>query len=382
MPDDVELAKSGHFPVILGGHDHGVFHEIHGGCHVVKAGEDAYNVVCVDLVWPAGASHDTKPEVSTKFVPLGTPKKAKREVILEYEPDPSMVEVMTKWQAPARELKTATLAQFPAGLLSSVDVRAGPSSMAGQIASALRECTKADGALIQSGGVRGKKVYETGLITYADLSAECPFPSSNVVITVTGQVLKEAVAESRRPWAKGDADGGAFQVDLDMHMDSAGFLCEIAGKPLDMDALYDILVDSYMLGVNPVLKAYAAAHPERIPPDDAGGPVLPLLVKYFCRMAWRKLVDYDNNGTIDESEVDRLFDAADADGSGFLDEEEVFKALAARLGNVASKVLGKQMLNMVDLNSDGKVTRSELRQSLLDSVLDHVPGTRLLTHKP
>ena len=39
MPDDVALAGRGHgFPMILGGHDHDVFNELHSGVLIVKAG--------------------------------------------------------------------------------------------------------------------------------------------------------------------------------------------------------------------------------------------------------------------------------------------------------------------------------------------------------
>ena len=64
-----------------------------------------------------------------------------------------------------------------------------------------------------------------------------------------------------------------------------------------------LMVDAYMVTVNPVLKAWAAAHPEFIPPDDAGRPALPILVQYFCDKAWRAVVDLDGDGNLHTEEV-------------------------------------------------------------------------------
>ena len=44
----------------------------------------------------------------------------------------------------------------------------------------------------------------------------------------------------------------------------------VNGAPLESGRLYLTLIDSYLMKSNPVLKAYADAHPERIPPDDSG----------------------------------------------------------------------------------------------------------------
>lgn len=385
MPDDVKLAKRGMFPVILGGHDHGVFHEVHEGCAIVKGGEDAFNVVCIDLRWPEGAPRGAKPEVEVKFVPLARPKKAKGELVLDYAPDPSMAAIVHKWQEPVRELQSATLAKFPAGTLSSVGVRAAPSTMGAQLADALRDSSDADGALLNSGGVRGNKVYEDGTVTYADLSAECPFPSSNVVIKLTGRALRDAVAESRRPWTEGGGRGGnasadAFQVDLGMVMDASGSLCKVGGLALQPDALYDILVDSYMINVNPVLKVYAEEFPDRIPDKDAGRPVLPLLVEFFCDQAWKQIGEMEDGGCIDEAKVDALFDAFDSDNTGFLCEENVFQGVAARLPHMASRVVARQMLAVLDENSDGRIYRADLKRCLLEEEEEHMHLDHAATH--
>ena len=54
-----------------------------------------------------------------------------------------------------------------------------------------------------------------GLITYADLNAECPFPSSNIVIKITGSQMSAALAQSRGAWlAEGEPEVGWSRLTL------------------------------------------------------------------------------------------------------------------------------------------------------------------------
>ena len=159
MPDDVALAKKNKtlgFPVVLGGHDHGQFLEVHEGCHVIKAGEDAKHVVIIDLFWPGDAPRGAKPEVSITVKQLAPPKAKKGEAAPEwtpeYAPDPELLKATAHWMAPAKELEVATLANIlTEPPLTSVGVRKGPSSMAQLLATALRDVVNADAAYMNSG---------------------------------------------------------------------------------------------------------------------------------------------------------------------------------------------------------------------------------------
>ena len=51
-----------------------------------------------------------------------------------------------------------------------------------------------------------------------------------------------------------------------------------------------------------------------------GQPALPTLVKYFCMMAWRRLIDMNEDGCVSEAEIDWLAESADANKDGRLDE--------------------------------------------------------------
>jgi len=57
-------------------------------------------------------------------------------------------------------------------------------------------------------------------------------------------------------------------------------------------------------------------------------------------------------------------------GDGHLDEAEVLKALAKKLGYMASGVVARQMLSIADQDQNGKVSRAELTGILLAGVED------------
>ena len=368
MPDDLALARKGHFPLILGGHDHGEFDESVDGCVVLKAGEDAKNVVIVDLYWPEDAPRGTPPQITVAKKRLAPPKQKKGEPPVEwtptYVPCPEASAAAKRWLEPAKELEVATLTKIISDPpLSSVGVRSGVSSMATLLATAMRDVVGADAAFMNSGGVRAKRVYTDGTITYADLNAECPFPSSNVVIKVVGAAMSEALSSSRTNWPEQDAD--SFQCDEGIEVDAGHRIVTVKGEPFDPERMYSLLVDAYMVTVNPVLKKYAAENPHLIPPDDAGSPALPILVKHFCDKAWRALSDGDGDGDVTREEVDAFFDDADVDHDGSLDETEVLSMLSTRLPHAASRVVAHQMLAIADRNQDGKVSKEELVDIML-----------------
>lgn len=123
--------------------------------------------------------------------------------------------------------------------------------------------------------------------------------------------------------------------------------------------------------VNPVLKQWAADHPETIPPDDAGRPALPILVQYFCDKAWRSITDGDGDGKLEQSEIETFFDEADRNGDGVIDEAEVMAILNKKLEFMASGVVARQMLSIADVDQNGKVSKKELCDVLLSTMEEH-----------
>ncbi|CAJ1403825.1 unnamed protein product [Effrenium voratum] len=367
MPDDIELAKRDFFfPVILGGHDHGVFNEEHNGTHIVKAGADAFNVAVVDLLWAAGTPAQSAPTVSVQMIPLTSVEQG-------FAADPELQECVKTHQRPAEELKEVTLAVLPSDpLLTSVGARAQECTMATLICSGLRAVAGTDGALINAGNIRGNKVYIDGRVRFADLAAECPFPSAQIVVEVPGSVLSKAVSQSRAPWhgapsprpgAEPGTSSTALHFDDLMRADpDTEFLLEVAGQPIEAEKLYSIVIDSFLMRSDPVLKEYAEAHPENVAPDETGQPALPMLVQYFCDKIWATLCDVDGDGLVQLEEVDEFFDLADTDGNGELDVDEIMVAMSLKLGGLdVTRVLAQQCVSCADADGNGKVSREELR---------------------
>eukprot|EP00928_Gymnodinium_smaydae_P081701 TRINITY_DN65176_c0_g1_i1.p1 TRINITY_DN65176_c0_g1~~TRINITY_DN65176_c0_g1_i1.p1 ORF type:complete len:703 (-),score=62.21 TRINITY_DN65176_c0_g1_i1:196-2028(-) len=355
MPEDVELANSGLFPVIVAGHDHEIVDEIHGPreCHVVKGGQDAQHAMIIDIVWPAEA--DGKPSVSVS-----------QRSVKDYESNADVEAEIYKINAPVRELEEAVLYEMkPGESLSSKGIKFGESSMARQVATAIASALDCDAAVVNSGAVRGKTEYNT-VVTYSDLQKECPYPSMMVVTQMPFHVLRDAIRESRRPWwdiSSGEERkeaNSAFHVDFGMELDAEHFATQIANGPPDPDGerLYAVACDCRYLKKNPVLSDYCKAFPGRIQPEDCGRPVLPILVEYFCTLLWQRF----SNAMLTKHEHEDIFAIVDTDHDGFICLEELQSAVAQLLGKqCASRVIVSQMLSMKDDNHDSRLEPEELR---------------------
>jgi len=377
MPDDLELS-SRDFPVVLGGHDHSVFNETRNGTLFIKAGEDAYQVAVIDIVWATDAPPAPAPptSVSVQLVQLVQPLQHEGPPMeLQYTPDDAVLERIKNWQKPAVELQSAVLARLEPGKYSSVGVRQAESTMATLICTAMSDVVDCDGALINAGAVRGNKNYEDGEISYADLSSECPFPTAYVVVRLEGDYLSRAVAQSRQLWKEAGVVPDALHCDDQMRVNPETLaVMEVNGEPLIPHQTYDILMNSYLMQSNPVLQEYADKYPDRVPPEDSGQPALQILVQYFCDKVWKALVDVKGSGTITLCDIDQFFVEADTDFSGDISEDELLDILKKRASHLpgVARVVAKQCLSFADKNNDGKVDRSELIGFMHAEVKQHV----------
>lgn len=366
MPDDIELAETELFPVVIAGHDHERMHEIHGACkcHIVKAGQDATEAAIVDIEWPEA---DVLPQISVSF-----------RTLADVEPDRDLEEQVEGLMAPVRELEKAVLYELaPDEHLSSVGSKYHDCSLARMLASAIRDCLGADAAVVNSGAVRGNKAYEK-VLSFGDLKAECPYPSTVVVARMPFAVLQNAVRHSRRTWADGEASGktevecnSALQTDDGMEVVEHA-PTTIRGAAPEAQALYSVACDTYFLKKNPVFKEYCASYPERIPPADAGRPLLPILVEHFCQELWRKLVNSVGGDTSKDTRemlaehLRKAFVDMDENHDGQITVKELRDAMQARLGeNLSSDVIIAQMMQLMDTDGDMCLTPEELRNGFL-----------------
>ena len=123
-------------------------------------------------------------------------------------------------------------------------------------------------------------------------------------------MLSEAVRVSREAWMSVPKieSADAFQCDDGTVVDPAtNTVLEVAGQPLDDDKQYHVACDIYDLRRNPVLLAHCTKDPSCTPPEDAGRPILPILVEQFCLLLWQKICDCNHDGTVDDKEIDNFF---------------------------------------------------------------------------
>ena len=96
--------------------------------------------------------------------------------------------------------------------------------------------------MLHGGSVRGNKLYESGLVTFGDLQAECPFPSACVVAKLDGGTLSACVQASRVPWSCGNLNALALHVDDGVTVDPTthAVTC-VGGVPLQPARLYSVV---------------------------------------------------------------------------------------------------------------------------------------------
>merc|ERR1711874_503002 len=163
-------------------------------------------------------------------------------------------------------------------------------------------------------------------------------------------IINAAIRLSRKPWwdvADGcEAQEANSALQVDDRMALTGHEVQIiADQEPNHTRLYEVAIDTRVLRKNDVFYKYCLDHPERIPPDDAGRPVLPILVEFFCTQMWERLVEAalgdggqvvptkslaSNAGTASEifsKKIDRLFAIWDADHNGFVETEELKDAV-------------------------------------------------------
>ncbi|MFO0745285.1 MAG: 5'-nucleotidase C-terminal domain-containing protein [Myxococcota bacterium] len=288
------------FPIVLGGHDHTTLLEQVGPTWLAKAGSDAVAAIVAELAWPAAApaAGPDLPRVDVRLEPVAG-----------YAEDAALRALVDRHMLAVRELQGAVLLRIaPDEELSSIGARACQTSLGTCLCTNLRDVTGAELCLLNGGGIRGACAYRRGF-TYADLESELPFDNEIVVVPLPGAVIAAAVASSR---AKAPAESGGFlQVDDRVVVDAEHRVRAIAGAPLDEARLYrTALMRNLLLGMDHIepLMAWAAAHPDQVPPETAGREVKLLVVEAFGLRLAKELggidqLDTDHDGVLSVAEI-------------------------------------------------------------------------------
>jgi len=341
--DDHALARMQRapgFPIIIAGHEHEVLIDDVEGCWVIKAGAEAASAVVVELVWPAEAPPAGEPDLPTVTLKLQEVSELPEDLELRARVDRHMLAV--------RKLDGATLVRIPPGAqLSSVGIRSRQTSMGTILCSHVRDVLEADGCLLHGGGVRGERDYEERF-TYADLKAALPYANETVVVSMSGRVVRDAVASSRAA-AAGAPEGsnGYLQVDDRMTVGPDDVVTAIGGVPIDLERDYRIATVMGLLGgmngIEPLLR-HARERPETVPPRDSGREIKMILVDAFSVELWRQLGSFAD---------------IDANRDSVVTPDELESAITRTTAEAPSEIVVRDVLRMLDADGDGAITRDE-----------------------
>lgn len=325
ISDDRALAQTGLVPLILGGHEHDPFLERFERCVLTKSGMDATHaaVVTVTLSEPVHV-------------------EVRHEAVAPYAENAAVRGLVNDAQALVERLAGGVLLPELAEPLSSAGSRARQTSMGTFVCSWLRDALGADAALFNGGGLRGSDVH-TDVFTLGDLQNELPFDNEIVIVELTGEVVKAAVAYSRRNAPKGD--GGFLQVD-DQAALEADQLVRLAGAPLDSQRTYRVAAPrAHLLGLDRIepFERFSSEHPTAIPPAGSGRAPRLILLEALVRARFERLggfdvIDADHDGKVTRADLERVM------GKG---------------GAPPSEATVSLVLNTLDTNHDQVLTKDE-----------------------
>lgn len=267
--------------------------------------------------------------------------------------------------------------------------------MARFLATAIRDCLRCDAAVVNSGAVRGNNSY-IDTLSYGDLQKECPYPSVMLAVKMPWEVLRDAIRWSRKPWwdiqpGEEPKEGtSALQIDSGMELGKEHVLVKVKDQFPSPGEEFVVACDSRVLKKNEVFKEYCSKNSDRIPPEDTGRPVLPILVEFFCGEMWKRLMQNSLRyieeqqeqqkklGGKDQTEMNKgklhaIFNLFDSDRNGTVDAKELTDAIQFQLGpKLSSNVLVQQMISTVDEDGDGRLSEVEIKLGIMKVLHEHV----------
>lgn len=133
-------------------------------------------------------------------------------------------------------------------------VRGQEAAIGNLIADALRRALDADVAIVNGGGIRADRVYEAGTtLTRRDILAELPFGNRGALVEITGADLLAALENG---FSQIEAGAGRFpqvsglivEVNRSAAPGSRVTSVTVGGTPLDVNALYRVATNDFMVG--------------------------------------------------------------------------------------------------------------------------------------
>lgn len=225
--------------VIIGGHEHYPITVMTGQTLISKAGMDARAVARIDLTRRPNGVLDRYFEL----IPVNDKVKS----------DPDTLAVVDKWEARlGSEMGNRVGATTEP--LDAVDfrIRGMETNISDLVADAVRADAKTDIAIVNTGGIRGNRIYPAGPLLRRDLIAMHPFENVVCVVQMTGAnvlaMLNAAVG--KLPAADGGfpaVSGLRFRVKVSEPVGQRVKDVTVNGAPLDPQKTYTVAMPNYVL---------------------------------------------------------------------------------------------------------------------------------------
>ncbi|KAJ3291836.1 hypothetical protein HDU79_002001 [Rhizoclosmatium sp. JEL0117] len=340
MPLDRDLAKTNLFPIILGGHDHDVYHETFQDSQVIKTGMDAIKFAIIDVTWQDGVA---KPSVTVTLKDTS-----------EYPENPEIGEVAKKHESIITSLRQSVLCKIPPGVsLSSKNIRLRPVTMGIFICNLLRSALKTEVALVTAGSIRANKDYPLDVteFTYLDLEQEVPFDCGMMTMHLPGQVLQDMIIYSRKTAHQEGVkkSGNYFQTcDAIITDPNTDVIASILGAPLDPKRMYEVaILHEVVAGLGNIEPLVTYAKSQNL--DYTYGEFIGLkevLISHFCLGIWHDMLFAES------------FDQLDKNGDGVVSKDELKAALAAKGHGLSDQIIDN-VFSIADPDGSAVLSRSE-----------------------
>ena len=243
--EDDALLKQRAVDVLLSGDDHRLALEYDGAVLFAESGQQADWVTVIDLTLD-----EEEPRGKTRFV--WSP--AFRAVHTgRVSPDPELAAAVRAYRGKLSQDLDVEVGETATGIDSRrATVRTREAAVGNLIADAMRAAVGADMALVNSGGIRGDKVYPAGArLTRRDILVELPFGDKTVLLEVTGRQVRAALENG---FSRIEDKSGRFpqvsgiEVVFDPARPAGSRVVEVRhdGAALDPDAAYRLATNDFL----------------------------------------------------------------------------------------------------------------------------------------
>ncbi|MDL2285147.1 5'-nucleotidase C-terminal domain-containing protein [Desulfovibrio sp. OttesenSCG-928-F07] len=173
--------------------------------------------------------------------------------LANYQPDPEVNAALERYTSLFKSVMLAPVGVSQTAFATETrPLRTGENAFANYVTDSMREYYNADIGFINSGGIRGNRIYEAGhIITRGDLQSEMPLHDTSCLIRVSGAVIKKAIEHGLEEVenAKGNfvqVSGIKYTFNPSLPAGSRLIAATFNGSPLEDEKIYSVSLPEYI----------------------------------------------------------------------------------------------------------------------------------------